>query len=129
LQLVVPVGQLHDPLTHDAPPEHAMPHAPQFLESTLTSTQLPLQSVSAAPHPLPQAPPLHTWLVVHAAPQAPQFDRSELLLTQTPLQIAIPTGHVHVPLTHAAPAAHALPQEPQFLASLLVETQAPLQFV
>jgi len=52
------VGQLHTPLTQDAPAAHAVPHAPQFAASADRSTH-------AVPHvALPvahaQTPELHT---------------------------------------------------------------------
>jgi hypothetical protein len=129
LQLVVPLGQLHERLTHEAPPAQATPHPPQFFESIARSTQPPLHAVSPAPQPFPHTPALQTRFVPQALPQEPQFARSELVLTHVPLQMVWPVGHVHIALMHVAPVAHTVPHAPQFLASVCVDVQEPLQFV
>ena len=129
MQLVVPLGQLHDPLTHEAPPLQATPQAPQFIELAVRSTQPPLQSVRPGPHPEPHMPPLQTSVPEQALPQAPQLDRSELVLTHAPLHSVVPTGQVQAPLTQEAPVGQTLPHVPQFFESLCTDTQAPPQFV
>ena len=40
-----PHAATHRPLLHRLPAAQAVPHAPQFFESVLVSTHLPLQSV------------------------------------------------------------------------------------
>jgi len=56
---------------------HALPQAPQFAASLVTSTQLPLQqawpSAQLAPPPHPQTPPEQSSPSAHRFPISPQF--------------------------------------------------------
>lgn len=50
--------QAQTPLLHNTPAPQELLHMPQWLVSTLVSTQVPLQSTVPAPHPV-HAPLMH----------------------------------------------------------------------
>jgi hypothetical protein len=111
----------HAPALHRSDASHIVPQAPQFAESTRTSTQLPPQSLrpplqSQLP-PAPQTrPPLHV-------PQLPPHPSSPQV---RPVQSGV---HTHEPPVHASMAAQTIPQPPQWFRLLLVLTQLPPQSV
>jgi hypothetical protein len=45
LHAIIPDGHAHEPLAHICPPEQAFAHEPQFAESVIVSTQLPLHAI------------------------------------------------------------------------------------
>jgi len=103
-----------------------VPQAPQFMASTLVSTQAPLQAVS----PLSQA---HLLLLqccptVQATPQAPQFRSSSRTSTQAAPQVVRPLPQlvVQLPPLQTWLAPQTLPQRPQLRGSLAWITQTPL---
>ena len=68
------------------PPVQATPQPPQLRSLVRVSTQAPAHAVVPAGQVTPQAPPLHTWLVMQRAPQAPQWAALVRVSTHTPLQ-------------------------------------------
>jgi hypothetical protein len=60
------------PPLHTSPEAHIVRQAPQFALSTVTSRQVPPQSMSPPPHETAQLPPLQTSPIAHALPQLPQ---------------------------------------------------------
>jgi len=49
-QLIVPAAQPHAPAAHTWRDRHALPHAPQFAGSSVTSVQAPPQARCAPGH-------------------------------------------------------------------------------
>jgi hypothetical protein len=88
----------HLPLVHTSPLGQALPHAPQFVSLCVTSTQLPLQSVSPALHVSVHLPWLQTSPEGHAFAQLPQCFASEVVSTQS-------LPHCVLLLAHTAPSA------------------------
>jgi len=116
-------AMLQAPATHDAPPVHARPQAPQWLLSIVVFTQVPVHSVSAPPQR--HIPLVHTWPDPHAVPHAPQLVELLIVSTQIPPHSICPPGHAHVPLEHDCPDPHARPHEPQLELSLCVFVHTP----
>ena len=85
---------------------HLLEHEPQFRESVLRSTQIPLQLES------PTFPQSRGGLVVLATGTASDA-----------------TGATQIPFRHDAGDRQAFPQEPQFEASVRRFTQLPLQLI
>jgi hypothetical protein len=81
-----PVGQLHTPLTHEAPLTQWRPQLPQLLTSDETSTQIAEHNLSVADVPQTvHAPPWQAEFAGHAVPQPPQLAWSVLVSTHAPL--------------------------------------------
>jgi hypothetical protein len=114
LQRVVPVGQTHLPLVHEAPAGQAAPHLPQLAALVCRLTQAPLQTtcpVGQAQLPFTQLP-----AEGQTTPHLPQLPGSICGLTQVPPQQSWPLaqGGEHglvgaVPV--AARAAASKPRE------------------
>ena len=119
------------------PVPHAVPQAPQLLESVIRSAQPPpvaLQSVSpCAAQEAVQALPTHVCGAVQALPQLPQLAESVARFTQ--LVPVVPhwvrfVAHV-VPQVLAAQVweeGQAIPQVPQLAGSEVVSAQYVVQF-
>jgi hypothetical protein len=90
--LVLPPPQT--PLTHACPPEHAVPHAPQWSASLVRSTQPQGSFGIAHTHP----PAWQSLPYPHALPQAPQFRGSLSVSTHALPQAERPAPHAD---THA----------------------------
>ena len=100
-----------------------MLHAPQWLTSSMRSTQLGPHWVNGV-HPLfVHWPAEHTCPAGHALPQLPQLPPSDWMSTQLPAQFVRPVRHVHVPRLQVSPVSQAVPQAPQFVGLLVVSTQ------
>jgi len=68
-----PCGQSQTPALHIAPPEHLVPHVPQFCSSVCVSTHSPLQRSSiGAVHCGRHIPPMHVAPSGHGMPHLPQ---------------------------------------------------------
>src|SRR5437762_1193741 len=100
---VVPCGQTHAPLVHEAPCGHELPH------SVWPIAQLP-----------PHTPFVHTCPIAHTVVQVPQWSGLVARSTHTPLHSVWPCGQLHLPLVQVVPPLHAMPQPPQFALSLVV---------
>jgi hypothetical protein len=124
---VVPREQAQLPFTQLPPPPHAIPHAPQFAGSRVTSTQLPAQATVPVGQTLVHAPAPQTWPAGHVIPHDPQWLGSVAVDTQTPPHSCVPAGQAHAPSTQLVPPVQAMPHPPQFPSSAVVFTQAPLQ--
>jgi hypothetical protein len=126
-----------------APDGHAVPHAPQFIGSALTSTHVPPQLVArsgghaAFAHWYESPWRVHVCPAAQRVPHAPQFIAFERSASQ-PLaalrsQSAKPAAHALTqrPPTHAADdmplATQALPQLPQCRGSVASTTSQPLR--
>ena len=114
-----PSRQTQAPPEHPNPGEQVTPHAPQFRESLLVSTQLPPHSVA----PPEQAPVRHTpdeqvSSAPHGDPHAPQLARSFRGSVQLVPHEISPKGQPHRPAAHCSLELQAWPQLPQFLGSL-----------
>jgi hypothetical protein len=82
--LVRPVAQLvvHAALEHTCPAGQAWPHAPQFIGSDETLTQVFPHALKPVAHL--QAPAWHIWPVEQAPVHEPQWRASVCRLTQSP---------------------------------------------
>jgi hypothetical protein len=140
----------HTPPTHDWPPVHAFPQAPQLALSVLLSLHTPLQFTCVPGHETEQTPALQTLPLAQLVPAvplptpqpavAPQCVRSVAGSTHTPPQFTCPPGHetehtlaLHtLPLAQVAPALPpVMPQPavaPQWVRSVTGSTQTPPQF-
>ena len=111
-----------------------MPQLPQFCESSVVSTHLPLQAV------VPVAQPAEHWLAEQscpagqALPHAPQCSGSLVRSAHLPVppnveQFVVPPRHssAHLPRVQSLPSGQALPQPPQCSGSLLISAHTPLQ--
>jgi hypothetical protein len=138
------VSPLMQPLTHvplvvlqmGVAPEHARPHAPQFIAVLSDVSQplamLPSQLAKSALHdPMRQAPPAHAAVplaIAQALPHAPQLATSVAVSTHAPPQRVCPEGH---PVPHAPPPQMGVaplqrrPHIPQWV-SLLSGVSQPL---
>jgi hypothetical protein len=103
----------------------ALPHAPQWAGSLVTSVHAPPQSIVPASQTHLLA--LQIFPPEQAVPQVPQFCPSLATSTQPPEQTE--SGAVqlaaHWPSSQTSPLAHACAQPPQFAALVLVLTQLP----
>ncbi len=131
LQLSVPLGHTHDPLTHCCPAPHVLLHVPQLLVSVIVL-------VHVEPHRLgfDELGHVHTplwqlWTEGHAWLHAPQFCPSVFVFVHTlPQKLgSAADGHAHAPDWHVSAAGHARPQAPQLPGSLISVEQVPLQLV
>jgi hypothetical protein len=86
LHAIIPDGQAHEPLAHIWPPAQVFPHEPQFAESVIVSTQLPLHAIWPDGHERRHMPALHVRPLGHALPHAPQFVLLVARSTHVPLQ-------------------------------------------
>lgn len=90
--VVVPVGHVHVPPVHDAPPAQTFPQLPQLLLFVESTTQAPPQLVSPESHlqtPAEQyEPPKQT------LPHAPQFELSSARLVHVPSHSFVPIGQL-----------------------------------
>jgi hypothetical protein len=111
--VVVPGGQVQAPPVQNAPPVHALPHAPQFGELVSRLTQAAAHAVSAGPQLDWQLPSLHTAPLGQAVAHAPQFCGSEPRSRQASPHVASPAAHWQVPATQVDSPVHATPQSPQ----------------
>jgi hypothetical protein len=73
----------HLPEEHTSFAPHAVPQAPQFLGSVVSSTHVPLHDVWPAGHA--QVLFAHCLPPVHVTPHEPQFAESVFVSTQAPL--------------------------------------------
>ena len=111
----------HAPRVQTWPAAHALPQAPQFAPSWLTSTHLPAQDVVGVRHV--QTPSAHAAPGPQTTPHAPQFDVSLSMETHAPPQSAKPAGQTHFEATQERPPPHTTPQAPQLAESLVRSTQ------
>jgi hypothetical protein len=125
---VSPAGQPHVPLSHAAPPGHAVPHAPQFRLSVSRFTHTVPQSVSPAAvlHVPVHTPAEQSVPGAQRLRHAPQLSGSLAVSVQAVPQ-SVSEPHVQAAFTHEAPVGHDLLQPPQFAESSWVSTQALLQ--
>jgi hypothetical protein len=106
------------------PPWHAIAQPPQFLMSTVSSTQRPLHRLGGFWHT--QTPPTQLAPVWQVLPQAPQLAGSLVSSTHVLLQSLSGVAHVHTPAAQCVPAGHLLLHAPQLTESTLRSAQAPL---
>jgi len=124
-----PQGEVDPPHTHAPelqyfPVGQVAPHAPQFAELLVRSTQLVPHAVSVDVVQT-HAPTLHACEEPQAFPHAPQLARS-FTGTHTPPQIR-PLSQVQTPPAHRSPTRQALPHAPQFNESIVVRAHLPPQ--
>ncbi len=65
-------SRAHSPYIQIEPEGHTLPHAPQFIGSTLRSMQTHPQRVVPGEHPSGHDPPKHAVPAQHTRPQPPQ---------------------------------------------------------
>ncbi len=126
LQLVVPGGHAHSPLSHTRLPAQICAQNPQFLLSLVRSTHVLPHRLSPLVHVMTQAPPAHRGAVGgHRVPHAPQFVSLVSRSTQAFPHCVLPCGQEQVPPMHRAPAGHRLPHAPQFALFVSGSAHAP----
>jgi hypothetical protein len=107
---------MQTPASHAVGAVQALPQAPQFASSELTSVHAAAHKFGAdagQAHPSPDAPDWHVWPPVQTVLQAPQWLAVRRL--------------VHAPPQHPCDAAQTTPQPPQFFVSLPSLVQPPAQ--
>jgi len=97
----VPLGQAHCPFAHISPPEQTLSQLPQWLLSTVVSTQAPLHMVRPRTHVKPQLAPSQVAVApaggVHAVHEVVPQLAVEVFDTQLPPHRCWPLGQVHAP--------------------------------
>jgi hypothetical protein len=93
-------GHWHAPFEQYFPPEHVLPHAPQFFASVARLTQPTQQVLPALQEQGTQLLLTHISPSWQAAAHAPQWWASLILSVQSPPQSVSPVGQVQAPAVH-----------------------------
>jgi hypothetical protein len=128
LQSVWPAVHAQEPPEQRVPPEQAVPHVPQFLESVWVSAHVAVAEQKVGVElGHAQLPPLHASAPGQATPQVPQFAGSVSVSVQVcvPEQNVLPPEQPQLPPLHPCAAAQARPQAPQLSGSVPVSVQWP----